>query len=117
MGLSVRGLDDELPPLRVQADRLLSDLSDQEDGGFGGFSQSQPQLVFVHRLFQGLSDLALGSEKPVRRDHSAYPLVGTGVVVMGDEVGEPGVRVVQLLGIHPVPEFVSDRLPESLGLP
>jgi hypothetical protein len=109
-------MDHQLATLPMQGHLLAADTAHQVHRASRLLSKRQAKLVFCVLLLQLAAHFAFSAEETVCRAKTPDPLVWSMVVVMGDEVRETLTGVVQLLRIHPAPEFVLHCLPESLTL-
>ena len=114
MNHSFRGLHHQPAPFPVQRDALVSDLADQEHRLAHRLVQGLGQLVLSQGLLNGLAHLRFHAKKTVRGNAAFDALVGTEVVVVGDEMGEAILGLGEFLRLDPPPEFLAHRLPETL---
>jgi hypothetical protein len=113
---SLRCLHHEPSALAVQGHLLLADLPEEEDRRPRPLAESEQQLVLLNRRLDRLTHRRLRSEEAIGRDEPADPLVRTEVVVVAKVVLEPLARLGEVLRMHTVPEFATDRLPQTLAL-
>jgi len=109
-------LKNELSFLAMKRKLLIANLADDKNGLPRGFSRGKPDLVLTQRFFDHLTDIALQFEKTIRGHHPIDPLMRPEVVVVIHIVREALAGLAQLLRLHPLPELLVHRLPESLAL-
>jgi hypothetical protein len=95
---------------------LVANLADQKHRRPGCLSYGKPKLVLSQGRLNHASHFGCYSKEAVRWRHAVNALVGPEMIVMGNEVRETLARVLELLGLHALPELLAHRLPESLAL-
>ena len=101
----------------MQGDPLRADLPRQVHPRARAIAQRSAQLVSDELRLHRLPHRALRAEEAIRRHQPVDPLVRAEEVVVADVVRQPAPRVLEVLRLRPVPEFVADGLPQPLALP
>jgi hypothetical protein len=109
-------LQHQLAAFTVQAHRLVADLAHQEHRLARRLVQRHGQLVLGPGRFDGLAHLALRPEETVCRCGVVDALMGSEMVVVVDEVGQPLLGFQQFLRLDTRPELFAHRAPEALAL-
>ena|GEM_PF-3460715 len=78
--------------------------------------QRQPQLVVAQRPRQRRPQRVLRTKETVRRHTPVDALVRAEEVVVSDPVAQTPLSLRQIVGAHPLPQLLADRLPQTLAL-